>query len=384
VLKKDLLKPDKQLVRSIGMGDVDLYKVLGVKKDSDISEIRKAYKDLSKIHHPDKHGGSEEKFKEISHAHEVLSDPEKRQIYDVTGSADGQVQGGFPFGAGGFPFGFQREGGGIHVDINDLFGNLFGGGRRHQEGPHRKVRRAKGADKTHEMALRLSDFYHGKTVTINLNRQVFCDLCHGDGCSSWKTCDACKGRGVKETMVQMGPGMLAVSSGPCFDCSSEGRVRGKECSECFSKGLVDSLKNITLEIKPGSSPGDILRFEGMCSDHNDFEKPGDLLFRLVEADEEIDIERDGIHLKSFFTIGLSDALLGCKRVIHDHPGYQGEEKLVVDIPAGIQNGEIIRVKGKGFRLEGDLLVTIKVVVSESEKKALETHKAILQSIFINS
>ncbi len=364
------------------MGDTDLYKVLGVSKDSDISEIRKAYKELSKIHHPDKPGGSEEKFKEISHAHEILSDPEKKQMYDVTGSADGQHHGfsGFP----GFPFGM---GGGIHVDINDLFGNLFGGGRRHSEGHlSRKVRRAKGADKVHEMPLRLHDFYHGKTVTINLNRQIFCDLCRGDGCSSWKTCDSCKGRGVKESTIQIGPGAFALAKGPCFDCNGEGRSRGKECSECSGKGLVDSPKTITVEIKPGSSPNDTVRFDEMCSDHNDFDKPGDLVFRFVEADEDIDIERDGINLKSNFTLGLGDALLGCKRVINDHPGYQNEEKLSVDIPPGIQNGEVIRVKGKGFlsaNMHGDLLVTIKVVASESEKKSLETHKAILQSIFIS-
>jgi DnaJ-class molecular chaperone len=362
-------------------GEEDLYKILGVERSASVEEIRKAYKDLSKIHHPDK-GGDEEMFKKINRASEILSDPEKRQTYDITGSiheGGGMptgFPGGFPFGGGGMPFH-------MNVDLGDLFGQMFGGARG-GGGPRRAAKRPRGANKTQELPLSLHDFYHGKQIHIELGRQVFCDTCHGDGCMNWKTCDQCKGVGHKETMMQMGPGIMAINRGPCGACNQEGRIRGAACTGCESKGLVNQPKVIEVNVKPGSSPGDILTFEGMCSDDIHFEKPGDLLFRLVEADEELDVKREGMNLRSKYTISLAESLLGCKRVVKNHPGYK--DGYEVEIPAGIQSMETMRIKGRGMQGPltsfGDLLITITVIASESEKKALESHKAILQSIFI--
>jgi DnaJ family protein A protein 2 len=260
---------------------------------------------------------------------------------------------------------------------------MFGGARG--GGPRRATKRPKGSNKTQELPLSLHDFYHGKQIHIELGRQVFCDTCHGDGCMNWKTCDQCKGAGHKETMMQMGPGIMAINRGPCGACNSEGRMRGASCSTCGAKGLSNQPKVIEVNIKPGSSAGDILTFEGMCSDELGCEKSGDLLFRCVEADEVLDVKREGMNLRAKFTISLSESLLGCKRVIQNHPAHK--EGYDIEIPMGIQSMETMRVKGRGMPGPkgpegGDLLVTITVVASESEKKALESHKAILQSIFI--
>jgi DnaJ-class molecular chaperone len=364
-------------------GEEDLYKILGIDKSASLEEIRRSYKDLSKIHHPDK-GGNEEMFKKVNRAAEILSDPETRQTYDLTGSTQEGGGGGGASFPGGFPFPFNPFGGGgafhMNVDINDLFGNMFGGGAR--AGPQRKMKKPKGNNKTQELPLSLYDFYHGKQIHIELGRQVFCDICHGDGCMNWKTCDQCKGAGIKETMLQMGPGMMAVNRGPCMACQGEGRLKGSSCSVCEQKGLVSQPKVIEVNVKGGASVGDILTFEGMCSDEIGYEKAGDLLFRLVEADEDLDIKREGMNLRAKFTISLAESLLGSKKEIKNHPAHKDGYSL--DIPQGIQSGEIIRVKGKGMPVGsmGDLLVTIMVVASESEKKSLESHKAILQSIFI--
>lgn len=375
----------------------DLYSLLGVNRKADTKEIRSAYKDLCKIHHPDK-GGNEETFKKISHAHEVLSDTQRREMYDITGSVDGSSQqpngghpGGFPFG---FPFGFGMGGGGIHMnmDMNDLFGNMFAGGAAggaNQQTGRRHVRRAKGANKVHEVPLSLHDFFFGKRFTIDLNRDVFCEMCHGEGCAAWKTCEGCRGVGIKEVVVNIGPGMMAVNRGPCGDCRGEGRLRGKDCRECEGKGIVRSPKILNIDIQPGSRPGDILEFEGMCSDHPDFEKPGDVHIRLVEAAEELDIDREGDTLLGHFVISLAESLLGCQRVLRSHPAFQTSDGLVVDIPAGTQSGEVIRVKGMGMPMKGgggagDLLIKINVEVAETERAALESHKAILQSVFVGT
>lgn len=357
----------------------DLYALLGVGRDADMREIKKAYYGLAKEHHPDR-GGNPEKFKEIQKAYDTLSDEGKRQMYDMTGQVEGTA-GGPPPGFGGGGFGF----GGPGVDIGNLFSQMFGGGRGGMPGGgQRNKKRAKGANKVVEIPLSLKDFYFGKKLRFDLDRQVFCTECSGEGCLNWKTCSDCRGAGVKESMIQIGPGMMAVNRGPCYECKGEGRLRGTDCGPCNGKGLVSRPKVLEAEIKPGTAVGDMLTFPEMCSDHPEFEKPGDILIRLVAADEELDVVRDRQHLRHAVTVSLVESLVGCQRNVRSHPEHP--EGLEVEIPAGTVNGEVVCVPRKGMpgvgsAVAGDLLVGVTIKVGEAERKTLEKHKAILQSLF---
>ena len=366
----------------------DLYNILGVSRDADTKDIKRAYYDLAKVNHPDK-GGNPDKFKEIQNAYDVLGDSEKRQMYDMTGNTNpnDSPQGGMHFNMGGMPFGMPGMPGmqmpfgmqGMNVDIGGLFGGMFGG-RGNQ-----RTKRAKGPNKMHEIPLSLHDYYFGKKMRFDLERKVFCKECSGQGCLNWKTCSECRGSGVKETLMQIGPGMMAVNRGPCGACGGEGKSKGNVCKGCDGKMLISEAKVLESEIKAGASVGDIITFEGMCSDQAEFEAPGDVIISLTKADEDLDLVREGTFLRHDCVIGLGESLLGCQRTVKSHPAHS--TGLIVNIPAGTQSGEIVVIKGLGMSCAGgfgDLLVKVTVRTSDAEKKALETHKVILQSIFIKT
>jgi DnaJ-class molecular chaperone len=362
--------------------DHDLYSELGVSRDADAREIKKAYFTMAKEHHPDK-GGDTEKFKHIQRAYDVLSDDGKRKYYDMTGQTEEQGPPRGPMGPMGSmgsmgPFGFG--GMAMNVDINDLFGGMFGGARAHQQ----QMKRKKGPHKQHTIALRIYDFYHGKKIHFDLERQVFCTKCTGAGCTNWSSCSDCRGSGMKETILQMGPGMMAVNRGPCGRCRGEGKWKGEDCKGCSGKGLVSEPKQLDVVIQAGAEYGDVLVFENVCSDNKDFETPGDFHICLTHADEDgIDLVKVGSTLQYSCSISLVESLVGCKRMVKSHPGYlEGYE---IELPPGVQHTQIVSIPGKGMPKKGgefgELSVHVHVVVSEKERQILLANKGLLSEMF---
>ena len=366
------------------MSAKSLYEVLGVSRDASSKDIKKAYFDLAKVVHPDK-GGSEEKFKEIQTAYDILSDDGKRRMYEMTGSTQEQAAppqspfAGMP-GMSGMPGMHGMPGmGGMPFNMGDIFGNMFGGGG----GPRQQMKRQKGANKVHELPLSLSDFYLGKKMRIDLDREVFCGPCEGKGYMTSKTCNECRGAGVKENLVQLGPGMMAVNRGACGPCRGEGTLKINSCGKCSSRGVVAGQKVLPITIVPGSSLGDTIVFAEACSDSQEAEKPGDLHIRLTAADEKLDVQRDGVHLRASFSITLTESLVGCVKRVVNHPGFT--DGLDVPIPAGTQRKEEVVLKGKGMPDKhggfGDLYVLVDVKVTDVERESLKLHGMALQTLF---
>jgi len=353
----------------------DLYARLNVPRDADAETIKKAYRKMAVSVHPDK-GGDEEEFKKIQEAYAILSDDQKRQMYDQTGSIDGE---GFDGGGGGMPF-----------DIGSLFGMFGGGGPFGGQNPFghprgRKVRRPKGPVKVTEVPISLYDFYHGKEIHVKLDRQQFCEGCKGEGCTSFTTCSVCQGAGIVNRMAMVGPGMMVQMQGPCEPCLGEGKKGTGHCTTCNGKKFKTQERVLTVTIEKGMRQGDVLAFEKACSDDPQFDQPGDVHFVLQEADEEIEWKREGNNLKAKVTITLRESLLGCKKTIKTHPGYLSGFEF--EIPVGTQNGDVLHQKGKGMPIRGsksefgDAFVSVYVGASVKEKEVLEKHKIILESLF---
>jgi DnaJ-class molecular chaperone len=360
---------------------VDLYNILGVSRSADVSDIRTAYKQLAREHHPDK-GGDPEKFKELSQAHEILSDPQRRKMYDMTGSVSDQPQGmsGNPFGGmhGGNPFGGMP--GGMAGVFSHMFGGMSGGGapgsRRRREG--------KSPGKTQDIPLTFLDYYQGRVINIKFARQCFCKVCKGSGAASTKTCESCNGAGQVRQVVQMGP-MQMVTEGPCHVCGGSGEQPIGQCSGCQGKCFIQEAKNLEIKVEPGMMPGNTVVFPGMCSDSHGFTEAGDVTVVLREADEgdlASNWVREGTRLKTSVTINLTEALLGTSRVLNGHPGFPGG--VPIDIPVGVQNLWTGTIPGLGMPIRGtpkfgEAYITVIVVPTAEETNALKSQSEQLKS-----
>jgi len=336
----------------------DYYEILIVERMASSEEIKKSYRKLAVKYHPDKNPGdktAEEKFKELSEAYEILSDPQKRALYDQHGHAafDRRAGGGFARGGGGGfhdPFDIFREvfGGG-----GNIFDDLFGGGRQDPTAAQR------GEDLRYDMEISFEEAAHGCEKEITVTKPERCEVCDGSGAeagSRVKACPTCGGRG----QVISSRGIFSIAQ-TCPACQGAGRVIEKPCKACHGAGRRDRPSKIKLKIPGGVDTGSRLRSVGNGQAGMRGGPHGDLYVILHVKPHEI-FQRDGDDLLCEVPVGFVQAALGTEIEV---PTLNG--KAEIKIPAGTQPGTMFRLKGKGVKNvqgygHGDLHVRVLVEV----------------------
>ncbi|MDP2876944.1 MAG: molecular chaperone DnaJ [Holophaga sp.] len=323
----------------------DYYKILGVPKSASEEDIKKAYRKLARKYHPDLNPGNkgaEAKFKELSTANDVLSDPEKRGNYDTYGDPAGPTA---QAGGHGFDFGDQSG------SFGDFFQG-FGGGRR----PRRAGPRP-GEDLQHTVRISFLDAFRGTKLPINVSRTEACRICQGSGevpGTTKSVCADCKGRGFRE----QGLGFFK-SQIECESCGGSGR-KAPPCTECQGRGRNPKRETVTVGIPPGVEDGTRLRVAGKGEAGSRGGGTGDLYLQIqVEVDDRFD--RRGANLYHKLPISFSEAALGAKVEIPTPEGHT-----TIKIPPGTQSGSKLRLKGQGMPVprseqRGDLFAEIQIV-----------------------
>ena len=319
----------------------DLYETLGVDRDASFDDIKKAYRKLARSYHPDVNPDPEmaEKFKEITAAYEVLSDPDKRQNYDVGGNGFGG------FNNGGFGF----------SDIMDAF---FGGGQ--QRGP--RPRNRPGQDALIRVEVDLMEATFGCERDLNVETAITCNKCNGTGCannSKPRTCDICKGRGETQQVARSILGQV-MTSRPCASCQGFGSVISDPCGECAGDGRVRARKSIPIKIPAGVETGNRIQLSGQGEVGPGGGAAGDLYVEIIELPHDF-IVREESNLHISISIPVTSAAVGTKVVIDTLDGKQE-----VEIKEGTQSGSTVVLRGLGVtRLRGsgrgDLIVHIQVL-----------------------
>lgn len=349
----------------------DYYKTLGVSKTASETELKKAYRKLAIKYHPDKNKGdntAEEKFKEISQAYEVLSDSSKRQQYDQFGHA-AFTSAGRGGGGGGFhdPFDifsqvFSGGGGGGGSIFEELFG--MGGGSRTRSGP------VDGSDLRYDLEIEFEDAVYGADKQIRVPRLETCKKCSGSGCkddSGRETCNRCNGSG----QVSMSQGFFSVRQS-CPNCGGEGQTIKNPCKECHGQGRLRSEKKLKIHIPPGVDNGSRLRVSGEGEGGVRGGLPGDLYVVIHVKSHDV-FQRDELDVLCEIPIDFPTAALGG---IIEVPTISGKTKM--KIPAGTQNGTILRLKGKGIPAlrggaRGDQHVRVFIEVPKHLNKEQKDH-----------
>jgi len=358
------------------MAKKDYYEILGIKKDASKSEIKKAYRKLALKFHPDKNKSkdAEEKFKEISEAYAVLYDDDKRRLYDQYGHAGIDQQFSQEDIFRGADFGDIFRGMGVDFDFgfNDIFERFFG----HRTGFNsRQARRMRGADLRYDIEISLEDAYNGIQTTINVPRSEACPECKGSGAkpgTSPQKCPQCEGTGQMRQSRRTAFGMFTQIT-TCNKCRGQGTFIKEKCSKCNGKGIIQKTRGIEINIPKGVDDGSQLRLggEGEAGTGG----TGDL-YIVIHVKRHPNFDRRGSNLYTIKEISYPQAALGTRVDIKTIDGSMGSLK----IPEGTQNGEILRIRGKGMpelqsRGYGNLYVEVKVNVpkkiSRKAKKLLE-------------
>jgi len=341
------------------MSERDYYEVLGVAKDASDADIKKAFKRLAMKLHPDRNPddkSAEEKFKEAKMAYDVLSDAQKRAIYDQYGHAG--IQGGM--GGGGGP------GGASFSDIfGDVFGDIFGGG-------HGGARQRRGADLRYNLELSLEDAVRGTTVKIRVPTAVECKECNGTGArkgTNPTTCTTCHGAG----QVRMQQGFFSLQQ-TCPKCRGAGQIITDPCKVCHGHGRVQENKTLSVKVPPGVDNGDRIRLSGEGEAGEKGAPAGDLYVQISVKEHPI-FSREDNDLYCEVPISFVTAALGGELEV---PTLDGKVKL--KIPAESQTGKLFRLRGKGVKsvrsgIVGDLLCRVSIEtpvnLSESQKDMLK-------------
>ncbi|MBQ8534563.1 MAG: molecular chaperone DnaJ [Bacilli bacterium] len=355
----------------------DYYDVLGVTKSATEAEIKSAFRKKAKEFHPDLNKDdpkASEKFQEAQEAYAVLSDENKRKMYDQYGHAgvgNGTPGGGYGGGFGGF----DASG----FDFGDIFDSIFGGaggfggfsgfGGGRDQGP----RPTRGNDILMRMDLTFDEAIYGCEKKFNLDVVEECDECHGQGGFDKEECHTCHGKGTVTTQQQTILGAF-MSTTTCPDCDGRGKTFKRKCSECNGKGRVKKNKKITINIPAGINTGDRQRISGKGNPGTNGGENGDLYIEYIVDEHKYFIrEDDDIYLEVPLT--LTESILGCKKEI---PTLYDNVK--INISAGTNSGDKQRIKGKGVdneyrRRKGDMYIVFKVYtpkkLSREQKQLIE-------------
>jgi molecular chaperone DnaJ len=311
----------------------ELYKTLGVAKNASEEEIKKAYRKLARKYHPDRNPGdaaAEEKFKEVSAAHDVLSDPEKRKEYDAVPAFGG-------FGGGQGPFGGAGQAGGFGgVDFGDILGSVFnrGGGRRAQP------QQVRGRDLETEARLTFDQAINGAQISVTVPKSSRCQTCHGSGAkpgTAPTTCPRCEGRGIEA----QGQGFFSISQ-PCSQCGGSGQIIEDPCPTCGGSGLTQQTKRYKVNVPAGVKDGTRIRLAGKGEDGPRGGPPGDLYVTTRVASSPVFERRNDGNLEVTVPISVPEALRGATIEV---PTLEGTKK--IKVAPGTKHGTIQRLRGEG-------------------------------------